>query len=498
MNHPRFFAAVLSLALLLGGCGAPQTVPAQPEETAPAPEAQPAPEENPAPSVSEDPLSRPAGSAGTEGNPLIAMVMFSPEWDGQPVEMKSCATTPGVPCTEAVLEQQDGAPALRLDFGQPVQPRMLELSFDGAAVQALEITDSQGQLRYRQEDFLAGGETPTDRSRPGWVGGGGTDGPTLRFTLEEGADPTALRLTTVEVTGSPDRQEDFALAAYLPVNAAGDLSAYVGTAAQVSDLIFNTAVYWDAQGALQADPALETVLDQLGPAPQGQRRWVTINPQGELVRQGAAGQTLDTPEERQSLAQAMADFCREQGFAGVDIDWEFPQEEEWADFSAFLVTLSQTLKPQEMELSLALYPEEVPLSPEAVQAVDRVNLMAYDQFDDAGRHSTYSGAQQAISVMTGMGFAPEQLLLGLPLYGRPLDGSANWPTLADAALPDAFSNEQNGVFYSNTALARDKTALAARRGLGGVMFYHLLCDTPGESGQLWQVSELVRQVRGQA
>lgn len=495
MNHPRFFAAVLSLALLLGGCSAAETPAPEAPETPTS--SQEAPQESAEPSAPEDPLSRPAGTAGTTDNPLIAMMMFSPQWDGQPVEMKSCAATPGVPCTQAVLEQQEGQPVLRLDFGQEAQPRMLELSFDGAVVEALEVTDSQGQLRYRQEDFFTGGETRSG-SRLVWLGEGETSGLTLRFTLEDGVEPTGLGLASVEVTGQPDRQEDFAVAAYLPVNQAGDLSAYEETAAQVSDLILNTAVYWDAQGQLQVDPALETVLEQLGEAPQGQRRWVTINPQGELIRQGTAGQTLDTAEERQALAQTLLAFCQQQGLDGVDIDWEFPREEEWEDFSAFLVTLSQTLEPQGLGLSLALYPEAVPLSEEAVQAVDRVNLMAYDQFDDAGRHSTYRGAQEAVEVLTGMGFAPEQLLLGLPLYGRPLDGSAQWPALADAALPDDFCNEQDGVFYSNTALALDKTALAARQGLGGVMFYHLLCDTPGQEGQLWQVSQLARQVRGQA
>lgn len=83
---------------------------------------------------------------------------------------------------------------------------------------------------------------------------------------------------------------------------------------------------------------------------------------------------------------------------GIDIDWEFPQEEEWDSFSLLLVQLKQLLssQPQPIALSVALYPQQNQLNTEAMQALDRIHLMAYDQFDQQGFHSTLQTAQEAV------------------------------------------------------------------------------------------------------
>ena len=83
---------------------------------------------------------------------------------------------------------------------------------------------------------------------------------------------------------------------------------------------------------------------------------------------------------------------------GIDIDWEFPQEEEWDSFSLLLVQLKQLLssQPQPIALSVALYPQQNQMNTEAMQALDRIHLMAYDQFDHQGFHSTLQTAQEAV------------------------------------------------------------------------------------------------------
>ena len=168
---------------------------------------------------------------------------------------------------------------------------------------------------------------------------------------------------------------------------------------------------------------------------------------------------------------------------GIDIDWEFPQEEEWESFSLLLVQLKQLLssQPQPIALSVALYPQQNQLNAEAMQALDRIHLMAYDQFDQQGFHSALQTAQEAVEQLLQQGADARQLSLGIPAYGRPLDASAQWVFYKD--IPQDISRENpdldGEIFFNSAATAVAKTQFACDSKLGGVMLYHLLCDRTG-------------------
>jgi hypothetical protein len=302
---------------------------------------------------------------------------------------------------------------------------------------------------------------------------------------EEISAPEENDLSEVKSPDEPAEQPQtsFLRLAYLPVSAVPEqtdslLSDYREHLAVLDALILNTGVYWDQNGALEISPAWLRTAQTLSPAVD---LWCTVNPKGALVREGTAGQTLDTEEERAALAQAVADFADEHHLSGIDIDWEFPQPQEWGDFVDFLTTLNEKLG--DKSLSLALYPQALPLSAQETlaltEAIDYVNIMAYDQFDQNGCHSTLQGAQEAVSLFRSMGFSPSQLILGIPAYGRPLDGSAQWVFYRDID-PNAVSpddpNRMGTIWFNSPQLVRQKVALAHEEQLAGVMLYHLLCD----------------------
>lgn len=87
--------------------------------------------------------------------------------------------------------------------------------------------------------------------------------------------------------------------------------------------------------------------------------------------------------------------------------------------------------------------------------IDNVNMMAYDQFDERGDHSPiFEMGADATKHFLRLGFSKEQLCLGIPFYGRTADGYA---------------------------MVRDKTALALRYDLGGIMIFSSTADITYDS-----------------
>ena len=282
---------------------------------------------------------------------------------------------------------------------------------------------------------------------------------------------------------APAQEASFTLCAYLPVSsmtqgAAAVAEEYAGSIAALDYLVLNTGAYWDKDGTLSLSDEL---LDAIKILQEKTDLWCTVNPQGTLIREGTAGQSIDSPQERQALAQEIAAFAEQYGLAGIDIDWEFPLDDEWEDFSSFLIALKDTLSrnSEPVALSLALYPEEIALSEEAIAALDRIHVMAYDQFDSEGFHSTMQAAEDAVAYFTALGASPQQLVLGIPAYGRPLDGSAQWVFYKDID-PAAISGENpdlvGDISFNSAATAAQKTQYALEQNLSGVMVYQLLCD----------------------
>ena len=287
----------------------------------------------------------------------------------------------------------------------------------------------------------------------------------------------------------PEETESEFLCSYLPVASLAEPLEDLQTNIDALDyLILNTGVYWNSEGELEISDDFISVWETL----HGQTElWCTVNPKGELIREQTAGTVLDTAEERKQLVQSIADFAAEYQLSGIDIDWEFPLETEWADFSAFLVELEAALSSTDVQLSLALYPEDISLSQQAIAALDRVHVMAYDQFDEQGFHSTLQTAQEAIDYFIDLGFAPSQLCLGIPAYGRPLDGSAQWVFYRDID-PDSMKGKNpnlvGDIYFNSPSLALQKQELAKEEKLSGVMVYQLLCDRTDQNSLIYTLS----------
>ena len=139
---------------------------------------------------------------------------------------------------------------------------------------------------------------------------------------------------------------------------------------------------------------------------------------------------------------------------------------------------------QERELSL-------PFSFEAIDAIDHFNVMTYDMFDNRGDHSDiYNGGRAAIEKNIGYGVPKEKIFLGIPTYGRPVNGDPYWSVYKDYPELGKFGNYvkdvtytldgetvTSDVYFNSAAEARDKTTLSLQYGCGGVMIFSMNCDS---------------------
>lgn len=174
------------------------------------------------------------------------------------------------------------------------------------------------------------------------------------------------------------------------------------------------------------------------------------------------------------VVENTVNFLLEYGFDGISYDWEYPTGEQWSLFSNHIVTLKNELSKYQLKISCAVCPWNFYMEKDAVNALDQIEIMSYDLFDENGNHSSFiSGAVQPVEFFLDKGFTPQQINLGLPFYARPYDGGGIWINYDDANYTpsDRFQNYSNGMWFSGTQMTYDKTAYAIEKNLGGMMIF---------------------------
>jgi GH18 family chitinase len=187
---------------------------------------------------------------------------------------------------------------------------------------------------------------------------------------------------------------------------------------------------------------------------------------------------------RQRFASALTEFCSEQRFDGVDLDWEHPKgESEQKNWAALLSEIQTAFQPRRLLLTVAVAGWQG-LPADAVAAVDRIHLMAYDA---KGRHSTPEFAEADVGRLIKKEVPPEKVCLGLPFYGRGVDDRSKTLTYAQLVRkyqPAADVDEVDGVYFNGLRTVERKTKYALDRKLAGVMVWEVGQDTKDEHSLL--------------
>lgn len=220
---------------------------------------------------------------------------------------------------------------------------------------------------------------------------------------------------------------------------------------------------------------------------------------------GPDGADADSKEELHSqafidngdkLATNIMDLLVTYDFDGFFFDYEYPYKaKSRRDFSKFIVKLDEVMG--DYILGAALSHWNCSLSKSAIKALDRVEIMAYDE-SRYNQHSDFGTDGGALSVLEfeRKGYDLSKCDLGLPFYGRTHGADETWPSyaqLVEELESNPFENsihrfygtsegiDRVTISFNGVQMIKDKTAFANDYGLGGVMVWHYSCDAPYES-----------------
>jgi chitinase len=192
---------------------------------------------------------------------------------------------------------------------------------------------------------------------------------------------------------------------------------------------------------------------------------------------------IDAQPNRADFVSQIVNYVVTQNLAGVDVDLEW--DNVTSGYSAFVIELDAALTANNKQLSAAL-PNDVLFSnitPEALNAFDFINIMAYDatgpwEPSNVGQHSSYAFAESGISFWTQTAqLAPDKITLGVPFYGYDFvdNNTVHEFTYADIVQLDpanADADQVGNAFYNGRNLINQKTALAMTQ-TGGIMIWDL-------------------------
>ncbi len=256
-----------------------------------------------------------------------------------------------------------------------------------------------------------------------------------------------------------------------------------------------------------------------------------------------------TDSGRSRFASTAVSLVANLGLDGLDIDWEFPQDDtEAADMVLLLQSIRAALDAYENSLSTPYHFQLTVACPTGPSNYQTLHLADMDQYVDfwflmaynyAGSWSSVTGNQanlfpslsdpastpfntaEVIGYYIAKGIAPNKIVLGMPIYGqsfaatdglgKPFNGvgSGTWETgLYDfKALPlsgaTEFYDRMTGssysydstskelISYDNVAVAKQKAAFIQQMDLGGAVWWESSADKVGSESLIQNVAEIL-------
>lgn len=319
----------------------------------------------------------------------------------------------------------------------------------------------------------------------------------------------------MDVLNSKHKDADFRIASYVIADRVYDETTLdAGQLNVITDIILFGAASFDENGQIiyndftidgetvSGEKVISRAIENINNAVPDKKFKYYINILGPSGENDEEKQNLHTQcfkNNSTTLISNINSMLLNFGADGVYFDYEYPYAaKHMKAFSDFLCELDKGLTAQQ-KIGVALGPWGKVLSKSAKSAVDYIEIMSYDLFDDNGYHSSFASQGGAFSVdyFNSKGYDISKCDLGIPFYGRPVNADAYWfnynscyETLGKNGNVDystVYADDKSpeysvARYYNSYQMVFDKTAFAYDYGTGGMMVWHYSCDAPTDSG----------------
>ncbi|MDE0892104.1 MAG: glycoside hydrolase family 18 protein [Planctomycetota bacterium] len=227
--------------------------------------------------------------------------------------------------------------------------------------------------------------------------------------------------------------------------------------------------------------------------------------------------TCADPAKRARFVGEIAQALTTLNYDGIEFDWEFPTSAADRNNLTTCIAELRAILGSEREIALAVPASNWSgqwFSASLLQHADRLHVMTYDYAgswsSQSGHHSalradacaTPYSMEQALAYWRGRGVQNEDIVLGVPFYGRSFDsgslcqpftqtGSASYADLlameqsgdwkrhwsTAARVPWLEERQGSGIWsYENARSVREKALFALKEDVAGVMIWELTHD----------------------
>lgn len=287
-----------------------------------------------------------------------------------------------------------------------------------------------------------------------------------------GVTPSVTAANSTEV-GVGTREADtpqtgpLVVAEYLPDYRLRDWSP--SDLGPLTDLIY-FGIEPPADGTIDKDVISQEVLSLLRAVrdKQGCRLLLCVGGGGRS--NGFADMAADL-QARKRFVEGISRWCMDNGFAGIDYDWEHPRgDKQIADYASLIVETKRRFDQTGLMVTVA-QAVWLDLGKQTYEVVDRVHLMSYNHpYPQATVMKSWIDVQRVL----GWGCPPGKLTLGIPFYGRNLDHEAKpYRELIQGQKSGPTVDVIGGYAFNGADTIRAKTRYAIENGLAGIMVWEL-------------------------
>jgi len=220
--------------------------------------------------------------------------------------------------------------------------------------------------------------------------------------------------------------------------------------------------------------------------------------------------------KRQKFIDNLVSFCNDNGYDGVDLDWEYPGSSDKNNLTQFVIALNQAIKADD---STRIVTMAVPAGAWSGQYYDFSGMAAYVEwfgcmtYDFHGTWTNHAGhnaplyapsneydgsAHESIQYLKSRSLPGNKILMGIPFYGRRFTATGlyqnstggeglnyseivskigngwtyHWDSVAKVPYLTNTGNSQL-ITFDDTASVRNKCEYVLAQGLSGVLIWHI-------------------------